>query len=172
MFRLLLAGVENVLVIACWRFSRMSFSNFRILFMYDASWWDGWNDLSMFIGLIRYNPDSVRTRDRTTCSQFLNIAANLPVGHDDTIMTSFDIPCNLWPVVASLLFAGICIILHRKTAFFENAWYCFTVTSGESYSGSSLNLRPISCFANLLFRSSRLDLIVFFSDWWSFCQQN
>jgi len=47
--------------------------------MYDASWVDGWNDfLSMSIGLTRYSPDSVRTQDRTTYSQFLNIAAKLP----------------------------------------------------------------------------------------------
>ncbi len=97
----------------------MSFSNFLILSMYDASWGDGWNDFSMSIGFTRYSPDSVRTRDRTTYSQFLNIAARLPVGHDDTIIASFDIPCNLWPVVASLLFAGICIILHRKTIFLK-----------------------------------------------------
>ncbi len=137
--------------------------------MYVASWEDGWNDLTMSIGLTRHSPDSVWTQDRTTYSQFLSIAAKLPVGHDDTMKTSFDIPCNLWLVVASLLFAGICIIWHRKTAFFENAWYCFTVTSGENCSGSSLNLRLISSFANLLFRSSSLDSIVFFSDWWSFC---
>ncbi len=100
----------------------MSFLNFLFLFMYDASWGDGWNDLSMSIGFTRYSPDSVRTQDRTTYSQFLNIAVKLPVGHDDTIIASFDIPCNLWLVVASLLFAGICIILHRKTIFFEDAW--------------------------------------------------
>jgi len=99
----------------------MSFSNFLILSMYDASWGDGWNDLSMSIGLTRFSSNSVRTRDRTTYSQFLNIDAKLLVGHDDTIITSFDIPCNLRPVVASLLFAGTCIILHRKTAFFEKA---------------------------------------------------
>ncbi len=62
----------------------MSFSNFLILSMYDASWGDGWNDLSMSIGLTRYSPDSVRTQDRTTYSQFLNIAAKPPVGHDVT----------------------------------------------------------------------------------------
>ncbi len=100
----------------------MSFSNFLILSMYDASWKDGWNDLCMSIGSTRYSPDSVRTQDRTAYSQFLNIAAKLPVGHDDTIIASFDIPCNLWPVVASLLFAGICIILHQNTTFFEDAW--------------------------------------------------
>ena len=87
--------------------------------MYDASWGDGWNDLSMSIGLTRYSPDNVRTRDRTTYSQFLNIAAKPPVGHDDTIIASFDIPCNLCPVVASLLFAGICFILHRKATFLK-----------------------------------------------------
>ncbi len=100
----------------------MSFWNVLILSMYDVSWGDGWNDLSMSIGLIRYRPDSVPTRDRTTYSQFLNIAAKLPVGHDDTMIASFDIPCNLWPVVASLLFAGICFILHLKATFFEDAW--------------------------------------------------
>ncbi len=100
----------------------MSFLNFLILSMYDVSWGDGWNDLSMSIGLTRYSPDSVRTRDRTTYSQFLNIAAKLPVGHDDTMIASFDIPRNLCPVVASLLFAGICFILHRKVTFFEGTW--------------------------------------------------
>jgi hypothetical protein len=39
----------------------MSFLNFLILSMYDVSWEDGWNDLSMSIGLARYSPDSVRT---------------------------------------------------------------------------------------------------------------
>ncbi len=100
----------------------MSFSNVLILSMYDVSWGDGWNDLSMSIGLTRYRPDSVRTQDRMTYSQFLNIAAKLPVGHDDTMIASFDIPCNLWLVVPSLLFAGICFILHRKVTFFEDAW--------------------------------------------------
>ena len=97
----------------------MSSSNFLILSMYDARWGDGLNDLSMSIGLTRCSPDNVRTRDRTTYSQFLNIAAKPPVGHDDTIIASFDIPCNLCPVVASLLFAGICFILHRKATFLK-----------------------------------------------------
>jgi hypothetical protein len=99
----------------------MSFSNFLIFSMYDVSCGDGWNDLSMSIGLTRYSPDSVQTRDRTTYSQFLNIAAKLPVGHDNTMIASFDIHCNLCPVVASLLFAGICFILHRKVTLFEDA---------------------------------------------------
>ena len=100
----------------------MSFSNFCILSMYDVSWGDGWNDLSMSIGFTRYSPDSVWTRDRLTYSQFLNIAAKVPVGHDNTMIASFDIPCNLCPVVASLLLAGICFILHQKVTFFEDAW--------------------------------------------------
>jgi hypothetical protein len=90
--------------------------------MYDVSCGDGWNDLSMSIGLTRYSPDSVRTQDRTTYSQFLNIAAKLPVGHDDTMIASFDIPCYLCPVVASLLFAGIFFILHWKVTLLEDAW--------------------------------------------------
>ena len=100
----------------------MSFLNFHIFSMYDVSCGDGWNDLSMSIGLTRYSLDSVRTQDRTTYSQFLNIAAKLPVGHDETMIASFDIPCNLCPVVASLLFAGICFILHLKVTFFEDVW--------------------------------------------------
>ena len=73
--------------IACWRSSSMSFSNFLTFSMYDTSWGDGWNDLSMSIGLTRYSPNSVQTQDSTTYSQFLNIAAKYPVGHDDTIIT-------------------------------------------------------------------------------------
>jgi hypothetical protein len=64
------------------------------------------------LGLTRYSPNSVQTQDRMTFSQILNIAAKSLVGHDDTIMASFDIPFILWLVVASLLFAGICFILH------------------------------------------------------------
>jgi hypothetical protein len=63
----------------------MSFLNFLILSMYDVSWGDSWNDLSMSIGLTRYSPDSVRTQDRTTYSQFLNIPAKPPVGHVNNI---------------------------------------------------------------------------------------
>ncbi len=110
------------LFIACWRFSSICFSDFLILSMYDVSWGDGWNDLSMSIGLTRYSPDSVWTQDRTTYSQFLNIAAKPPVGHNDTIIVSFDIPCNLGLVIASLLFAGICFFLHQKFFFFEDVW--------------------------------------------------
>jgi hypothetical protein len=94
----------------------MSSSNFLVLSMYDIAWGYGWNDLSMSIGLMRYSPDSVQTQDRTTYSQFLNIPAKPPVSHDVTIIAYFDIPCNLWPVVASLLFAGICFILHQKVS--------------------------------------------------------
>jgi hypothetical protein len=97
----------------------MSFLNVLILFMYDVSWGDCWNDLSISIGLTRYSPDSVWTQDRTKYSQFLNIAAKLLVGHDDTIIAYFDIPCNLCLVVASWLFAGICFILHWKVTFFD-----------------------------------------------------
>ncbi len=110
------------LFIACWHFSSICFSNFLILSMYDVSWGNGGNDLSMSIGLTRYSPESVWTQDRITYSQFLDIAAKPPVGHDDTIIASFDIPCNLWPVVASLLFSGICFILHQKVTLFEDAW--------------------------------------------------
>ena len=95
--------------------SHVFFSNISVFFrlafsMYFLSSENGLNNLSMSIGLTRYSPDSVRTRDRTTYSQFLNIVASPPVGQDDTTITSFDIPCNLCLVVASLIFAGLCSI--------------------------------------------------------------
>jgi hypothetical protein len=54
--------------------------------MYDLSCCDGKNDFLRSIASTKYSPDSVRTRDRTSYSQFLN-----PVGHDVTIIASFDI---------------------------------------------------------------------------------
>ncbi len=94
--------------------------SFRLAFsIYFFNSDDGLNDLSMSIGSTRYSPDSVLTQERTTYSQFLNMAASPPVGHDVTTMASFDIPCNLCPVVASLLVAGICFILQRNSTFFD-----------------------------------------------------
>jgi hypothetical protein len=58
--------------------------------MYDLSCCDGLNDFSRSIASTRYSPDNVRTQDRTIYSQFLN-----PVGHDVTIIASFDIPYRL-----------------------------------------------------------------------------
>ncbi len=80
--------------------------------MYLLSSLDGLNDLFMSIGSTRLRPDNVHARDKTTYSQFLN-----PVSHDVTIITYFDIPCNLWPVLASFVFAGICFILHLNCFF-------------------------------------------------------
>jgi hypothetical protein len=57
-----------------------------------------------------------------------------------TIMTSFDMPCNLWPVVASLVLAGICLILHQKSKFVFDVSCFLTDTFVENDSGSSLNL--------------------------------
>jgi hypothetical protein len=67
----------------------------------------------------------------------LNIAASPPVGHDVTTITSFDIPCNLCPVVAWLLFAGICFILQQNSTFFDELLYGLTDILGEHCSGSS-----------------------------------
>ncbi len=104
--------------IAHFLFSNISVS-FRLAFsMYFLSSEDGLNDLSMSIGSTRYSPDSVRTRDNNIFP-VLSIVASHPVGHDDTTITSFDIPCNLCPVVASLIFAGICIILQQNSTFFD-----------------------------------------------------
>ena len=82
--------------------------------MYFLSSVDGLNDLFMSIASTRYSPDSVRTQDRMTYSQFLSIAASPLVGHVVTTMASFDIPCSLCSVVASLLFDGICFNLQHK----------------------------------------------------------
>ncbi len=88
------------------------------------------------------------TRNRTTYFQFLNIAASPLVGHDVTLMTSFDIPCNMCPVVASLLLAGICFILQH---FFYEILRGLTDIFGEHCSGSSLNF---SCSFRLTIYSS------------------
>jgi hypothetical protein len=87
--------IYNIFDIACWHFCSMFSLNFLILSIYDVSWGDGWNDLSMSIGLTSHSLDCVQTQDRTIYSQFLNIPTKPPVGNDNTIIASFDIPCNL-----------------------------------------------------------------------------
>ncbi len=74
---------------ACFLFSNISVSFCLAFSMFYLSSEDGLNDLSMSIGSTRYSPDSVRTRDRTTYSQFLNIVASPPVGHDDTTYNNY-----------------------------------------------------------------------------------
>ena len=56
-------------------------------------------------GFNKNSPFNVRTRDSTTYIQ-LGIR-----DHDATISLSFDIPCNLCPVVASFILIGICVML-------------------------------------------------------------
>ncbi len=89
------------------------------------------------------------TWERTKYSQFLNIAASPPVGYDVATITSFDIPCNLCPVVASLLFAGNCFILQQNSTFFDELLYAFIDILGEHCSGSRLNLRLLISGDNL-----------------------
>ncbi len=97
----------------------------------------------------------MRARDKTTYSQFLN-----PVGHDVTMVTSFDIPCSLWPVVESLVFAGICLILQLNNwteFFFLDPTNSLTDTFVENISGSSLNLRSFKSVDNFFFKFWRSD---------------
>ena len=112
----------------------------------------------MSIGSTRYSLVNVRTRDSTTYSQKKNIFDRPPVGHDDTIITSFNIPYSLWPVVPSFEFAGICFILHQIGSFLKDVQKCFTVTSGEKFSGSRLNFWLFLSFDNLFFSCSSLFL--------------
>jgi hypothetical protein len=60
----------------------------------------------------------------------------MPLDNDATIMTSFDIPCILWPVVPSLVLAGIDFILHWKSIFVVDVSYFLTDTFVENDSGS------------------------------------
>ena len=53
-----------------------------------------------------YSPSSVRTRDSTTYSQFMNAAFPCSFGHEDMIRMSFDLPCSLCPVAAVHMFTG------------------------------------------------------------------
>jgi hypothetical protein len=80
-------------------------------------------------------------------SQFLN-----PVGHDVTMITSFDIPCNSWPVLAPLVFAGICFILQLNLYFFLDPTNSLTNIFVENSSGSSLNLQSFNSVDNLFFK--------------------
>ncbi len=112
----------------------------------------------MSIGSTRNSPDNVRTCDSSTYSQFLKIFDRPPVGHDITIITSFDIPCSLWPVVPSFEFAGIWFILHCIGCFLKDVRKCFTFTSGENFSGSRLSFQLSLSFDNFSFSSSRLSL--------------
>ena len=59
---------------------------------------EGLKDLFMSIGWNKYKPSRVRTLERTTYSQFLK---RPPFGHEVTLITSFDIPSNLWPEMIS-----------------------------------------------------------------------
>ncbi len=106
------------------------------------------------------------------------------IAHDVTIITSFAIPCNLWPVLASFVFAGICFILHLNWIFFFDPSNSLTDTFVENSSGSSLNIRSFNSVDNLFFKFWRSDwtccipvLFVFGSEPrvlinWSICASN
>jgi hypothetical protein len=55
----------------------------------------GLKDCSMSIGCNRNRPLRVLTLERTTYSQFLKQILFLSLGHDETMIISFDLPCNL-----------------------------------------------------------------------------
>jgi len=97
---------------------------------------EGLKDLFMSIGWNKYKPSRVRTLERTTYSQFLK---RPPFGHEVTMITSFDIPCNLWPVVASLQFTGNCLILHLNSVFPGASGCTLTFTTVCHSSVSILN---------------------------------
>ena len=78
----------------------------------------------MSIGSNRYsNPPRVRTLDRKTYSQFFK---RPPCGHGVMVKTAFDIPCNLWPVVASLQLIDNWFILHLNSVFLRK-WMGFDI---------------------------------------------
>ncbi len=135
--------------------------------MYDLSCSDGLNDFSMLIDSTRYRPFIVCTWDRTAYSLFLNIDARQPVGHDETIISSFDIPCNLWPVLASLVLAGICFILHWNSFILIDVWIFLTDTIVKNDLGSSLNFQSFISVDSLIFNLSRFEWTWCVSFFWS-----
>ena len=62
---------------------------------------DDLNDSSKPISSRRYTPSRLQTQLSTVHSQFLIHVAISPHGQYAIIMTSFDIPCSLWPVVVT-----------------------------------------------------------------------
>ena len=71
----------------------------------------GLDDFSMLIGSTNYRPSSVQNLDKTKYSQFLKQMLFLIFGHEVTIITSFDLPCNLWLADAVLMLTGKSVIL-------------------------------------------------------------
>ena len=83
-------------------------------------------------GLNRYSPPKVRTHDKTTYVQFC-------MNDQETIINwSFDMPCSLWPVVASFRltgnwemttpFSGVCSLTASSKATCAVAVTCFAVS--------------------------------------------
>jgi hypothetical protein len=77
---ILLFYIQFSCAIARFIFSNISVSFCLAFSKYFLSSEDGLNNLSMSIGSTRYSSDSVRIRDKTTYSQFLNIVASPSVG--------------------------------------------------------------------------------------------
>ena len=118
---------------------------------YHSSSSEDLNDFSKSIGSRRHNPSRLCTWLSTTYSQFLFHVAIPPFGQDVIIMTSLDIPCSLWPVVASLRFTGNYNILHLNATFVLDIWWGRTFISGLNYLGSILNLWFSVSFFDLAF---------------------
>jgi hypothetical protein len=63
----------------------------------------------------------------------------------------------LWSVVALLVLAGICFILHQDSIFLFDVSKILTVTFFENDSGSSLNLQSFISVDSLFAKFSRYD---------------
>ena len=133
--------------LCCWFLLSNSFFcvNKRLSFVYTRriyqwSSFVGFNDFSKYIGSRMYKRSRLHTQLSTIHSHFLAHPVIPSLGQYVIIMSSFNIPCSLRPVVASLGFTGNCIISHLNTTVVLDIWWGRTFTSGLNPSGSIPNL--------------------------------
>ena len=122
--------------------------------------------MSISIGYKRNNPFHVLTQYCATNTQFLK---RLNLGYDVTMRTSFVVPCNLCPVLASLRFTGSCVVQQIKLIIVSAIWWVFTLTFGEFVSGFIVNTLDIfhwhsfcSKWVSCILRSCTLTMPVVF----------
>jgi hypothetical protein len=98
----------------------------------------GLKDCSMLIGCNWNRPLRVLTLKRTTYSQFLKQILFLKLGHDETMIISFDLPCNLWSVDDVFMLTGNIVMWHLNVSLMSHRRVGLTVMATSCCSGGIL----------------------------------
>ena len=93
---------------------------------------------SMSIGWNKNIPLRVLTLERTTYSQFLKQILFLSLGHDETMIISFDLPYNLWPVDDVIMLTGNIVMWHLNVSLMSHRRVGVTVMATSCCSGGIL----------------------------------